>query len=120
MMVVNNEVFNDISRMIRGIEFEGLDLEAEVIDRVGHMGSFLAQRHTMDAIRKGEVRLSPLWDRRTSEKATKEGFKTLQEKAKDRVRELLREHVPEPLDRDVEEEIGRIVKDASRTLAGRF
>jgi len=111
MMVIGNEIFNDISRIIRGIEFDGLDLETELIDKVGHMGSFLAERHTMDTLRRGEVRISSLWDRRTSEKASKEGFKTIQEKAKDHVRRLLREHTPEPLDREVETGVDQVVKE---------
>jgi trimethylamine--corrinoid protein Co-methyltransferase len=120
MMVINNEVFNDISRIIRGIEFDGLDLEANLVDKVGHMGSFLGERHTMDTIRKGEIRMSSLWDRRASEKVAREGCRSLQETARDRARELLREHTPEPLGSDVEDEIGLVIKEAARTLAGRY
>lgn len=120
MMLINNEVFNDISRIIQGIGFGGLDLEVELIDKVGHMGSFLGERHTMETIRKGEVRISSLWDRRTSEKAAKEGCRPLQETAKDRVKELLRTHSPEPLGTDVEEEIRLVIREAAKALAGRY
>jgi len=120
MMVINNEVFNDISRIIRGIQVDELRLETDLIDKVGHMGSFLAERHTMNTLRRGEVRISSLWDRRSSERAAKEGFKPIQDTAKDRVVGLIREHTPEPLDSDIEEDIGRVMKEAAKTLIGRF
>lgn len=120
MMVVNNEVFNDISKIIRGIQFGELDLEAELIDKVGHMGSFLAERHTIDTIRKEGVRISSLWDRRNSERAAKEGCVALQGRARDRVKELLTEHVPMPLDRDVERDVELVIKEASSNLTGKY
>lgn len=116
MMVVGNEVFDDVARIIKGIEFEGLDLEVGLIDKIGHMGSFLSERHTMEAIRNGEVRISSLWDKRGSEKAGKDGCKSLQDAARDRVRQLLRDHVPEPLDKDVERQIELVVKEAVRDM----
>jgi trimethylamine:corrinoid methyltransferase-like protein len=88
----------------------------DVIDKVGHMGNFLAQRHTMDYLRKGEIRLSSLWDKRVSEKASRDGFKTMLETARDRMDEILRDHSPMPLDGDVERDLGRILKEAQRTL----
>jgi len=57
-----------------------------------------------------------LWDKRTSDRTAKEGFKPLQESAKDRVRSILKEHVPDPLDRDVERDIERVLRDSGKTL----
>jgi trimethylamine:corrinoid methyltransferase-like protein len=36
--------------------------------------------------------------------------------AKDAVRKILKEHVPEPLDKDVERDLSQVVKDAERQL----
>ena len=80
------------------------------------MGNFLAQAHTMEHVRNEEVRISSLWDKRTSDRAAKEGFKPLQETAKDRVRSILKEHVPDPLDRDIERDIERVLRAAQKTL----
>ncbi len=119
MMVINNDVFNDVSRILRGIQVDEGSLAIDLIDKVGHMGSFLAEPHTMDNLRKGEVRISSLWDKRSSEKAAKEGFKPIQDTAKDHVWELLQEHKPEPLDRDVESGIEQIIKEAAKTFLRR-
>jgi trimethylamine--corrinoid protein Co-methyltransferase len=116
MMVIGNEVFEDVSRLMRGFDVDDGRLAVDMIDKVGHMGNFLSQAHTMEHVRRGEVRISSLWDKRTSDRALKEGLKPLQEAAKDRVRSILKEHVPEPLDRDIERDIERVMKDAQKTL----
>jgi len=116
MMVIDNEVFDDVARIMTGITIDDDRLGLDVIDRVGHMGNFLAQSHTMEYLRKGETRLSPLWDKRVSEKASREGFKSLLETARDRVNEILREHSPMPLDRDVARDVEHIMNEAQRAL----
>ncbi len=118
MMVVGNEVFNDIARIMQGIEIDEKRLGLDVLDDVGHMGNFMAKRHTMDSIRAGELRVPSLWDKRTSTRASKEGFKPLQESARDKVRVLLREHVSDPLDGEVVGEIDAVVREAAKTLKG--
>jgi trimethylamine--corrinoid protein Co-methyltransferase len=116
MMVIGNEVFEDLSRLMRGIDVDEDRLAVDLIDKVGHMGNFLSEAHTMEHVRKEEIRISPLWDKRTSDRAAKEGFKPIQEAARDRVRSILKEHVPEPLDRDIERDIERVLRAAQKTL----
>ena len=91
MMVIGNEVFNDISRFLNGFDVDEGTMGIDLIDKVGQMGSFLAERHTMDNLHKGEIRVSSLWDKRTASSARKEGFKSLQESARERVKSILRE-----------------------------
>jgi trimethylamine--corrinoid protein Co-methyltransferase len=116
MMVIGNEVFEDVFRIMRGIDVDDGRLAVGLIDKVGHMGNFLAQAHTMEYVRKEEVRVSSLWDKRTSDRAAKEGFRPIQEAARERVKKMLDEHVPEPLDRDVEKAVGQVLRDARKTL----
>lgn len=115
MMVVNNEVFSDVARIVRGIRVDEGALAIDLIDKVGHMGNFLAEPHTMDNLRNGELRVSSLWDKRNSDRAARQGFKPIQDAAKDQVRRLLREHEPEPLDRDVVSMIDQVIKEAVST-----
>lgn len=116
MMVVDNEVYDDIARIMRGIAVDYDRLGLDLVDKVGHMGNFLAQPHTMDYLRKGAIRLSLLWDKRTSEKASREGFKSLIEAARDRAKKTLMEHSPMPLDKDVEKDVVQILKEAQKSL----
>jgi len=116
MMVIGNEIFEDLSRFMRGIDVDDGRLAVGLIDKVGHMGNFLAQAHTLEHVRNEEVRISSLWDKRTSDRAAKEGFRPIQEAARERVKEILDEHVPDPLDRDVEKAVGQVLRDARKTL----
>jgi trimethylamine--corrinoid protein Co-methyltransferase len=116
MMVIGNEVFEDVSRLMRGIDVDDDRLAVGLIDKVGHMGNFLSQAHTMEHVRKEEIRISSLWDKRTSDRAAKDGFRPIQEAARERVKKILDEHVPEPLDRDIERAVGQALRDARKTL----
>jgi trimethylamine--corrinoid protein Co-methyltransferase len=116
MMVIDNEIWNDIERLSRGFQVDQESLAQDLVDRVGPMGSFLSVPQTMKAIRAGEFRVSPLWDKRVSDKAAREGARTLQESAREKAKQILKEQVPEALDRDVLEGISRIAKEASKEL----
>lgn len=116
MMVIGNEVFYDISRLLQGFQVDDHTMGLDIIDKVGHMGEFLAERHTMDNLHGGELRISSLWDKRTSGRAMKEGFKPIQEMARDHVRKILKEHTREPLDRDVLRAMDAVMDDAAKAL----
>ncbi len=116
MAVIDDEIYADIFRLIRGIEVDEDRLALGLIDAVGPMGNFLAQRHTMKYLREGEMRNSPLWDKRTMDRAKTEGLRPIQEVAAERARRILREHVPVPLDRDIRAELARIVDEGCKTL----
>lgn len=115
-MVIDNEIMNDVARLVRGIEVDEARLGLDVIDNVGHMGNFLAQRHTMEYLRRGEYRASGLWDKRTSQAVAREGSRSLLDVARERVRTILKEQTPKPLERDVERALSQVVKEAQRTL----
>jgi len=116
MMVVDNEILNDLHRLLDGIEVDEDRLGLDVLEKVGPMGNFLAQPHTMRYLKKGEMRVSEFWDKRTGERAGREGPRDLREEARSRVRKILKDHVPEPLDRDVQADIEGVVRKASREL----
>lgn len=116
MMVLDDETYADVFRLIRGIEVDEDRLALDVIDKVGPMGNFLAQRHTMKYLREGEMRNSPLWDKRTMDRAKAEGIRPIQEAAKERARQILRDHETTPLDRDVGRDLAGIVDEGSKAL----
>lgn len=116
MMVVDNEILNDVERLMRGIQVDEEHLALDVIDKVGPMGNFLAQPHTMNHLRKGEMRISDFWDKRTGEKLRGEGTHDIRDEARVRTRKLLKDHVPEPLDRDVLGDMGVVVRKAAKVL----
>ena len=119
MLVIDDEIFKTIFRIVHGIDVDDDRLALGVIDSVGPMGNFLAQMHTMKYLKQGEMRISPLFDKRTDEKVRKEGFKPLHIAAKKAVKKILKEHEVTPLDRDIDQEITKIVKEAGNKLLGK-
>lgn len=116
LLVIDNEVYADVFRAVRGIGVDSDTLAVDIIDKVGSTGTFLAQKHTVDHLRQGEQRISPLWDKRWFERAWNEGIKPLEETAREEVKRILKEHEPERLDRDIEKELSRVVKEGSKKL----
>ena len=118
-LVIDNEIYSDVFRAVRGFDVNEETLALDIIDNVGHMGNFLAQPHTMKYLRKGELRISPLFDKRTAERIRKEGTRALHEVARDEVRRILKEHQPLPLEKDAEKELAKTVKEAEKKLMRR-
>jgi len=119
LLVIDNEIYSDVFRTVSGIEVNDDRLALDIIDKVGPMGNFLAQPHTMKYLRMGEIRNSALYDKRTAERAKKEGIKPLQVAAREIVKKILKEHEPTPLGRDVENDLAQIVKEAEKKLLGK-
>ena len=119
MLVIDNEIFGDIFRMVSGTDISDDRLALDMIDKVGPMGNYLAQPHTMKYLRSGEMRLSQLYDKRTGERVKTEGQRPLQDAARDAVRKMLKEHQPMPLDKDIENDLAKVVKEAERELLGK-
>ena len=102
-MVISNEVTGMVLRALRGIEVSEETLAEAVVHKVGPGGSFLSERHTLEHLQK-DIFISEILD--------KPRVKDVKETAKKRVKQLLRTHQPEPLDKSVREELRRIVKEA--------
>ena len=116
MLVIDDEIYADVFRAIRGIEVDEERLAADLIDAVGPGGNFLAQRHTMKYLRLGEMRNSALYDKRTKDRAVKDRVRPLQEVAADAARRILADHAPTPLDGDVDRDVRRIVREGEKAL----
>lgn len=86
----------------------------EVIGRVGPGGIFLGEKHTLQHFR--ERWMSRLSDIDSFETWQKKGSKPIDKVAKERVKEILATHKPEPLPADVAKEISRIFKRAEAKL----
>ena len=89
---------------------------AEIIDKVGPMGNFLTQPHTMRYLKKGEIRISDMWEKRTLDRVTREGPRDLREDARAQVRKLLKDHEPQRLDRDTIRDMDEVVRQATKAL----
>lgn len=111
-VVIDNEIMGAVYRVLKGIKVNDETLAANVIADVGPLGShfltkdhtrkFLRQEHWIPRILVRERRES--WERRSS--------KSMQEMAREKVKMLLKENWPKPLEKDVVVRMEEIVKRA--------
>ena len=110
-LVICDELINYVKRFMQGMEVSEETLALELIDEVGHSGDFLGTQHTLKHYR--EDWYPALLDRRNFENWDAAGRKTLQERVRERLDEILATHQPEPLPSDVQRRIDAIVDRAT-------
>jgi trimethylamine--corrinoid protein Co-methyltransferase len=115
--VIDNDIAGMVSRILDGITVSDETLATDVISSVGPGGHFLGQEHTRELFKK-EHFVPELSDRRDPASWMRAGGKDIREVARERARQILKEHHPQPLDKTIREELLTIVKDVDeRELA---
>ena len=104
-LVVGNEVAGMVLRGIRGFEVNEETLATDLINKIGHGGNFLYEKHTLQNL-ANEVFIPKMFDKPT--------LKDVLRSAKEKAKKILATHQPEPLDRDIKEQLRNIIKEASR------
>ena len=109
--IIGNEICGFINRILKGIEVNQETLAVDVIREVGVGGEFLTHNHTMKYFRFEQ------WDSKLGNRIRREpweegGSKDIQDRAKEKFKELLETHQPKPLSSDVLKKIQEIVNNA--------
>jgi len=112
-LVIDNEMFGMLLRMLHGINVDEATLARDVIRTVGPGGNYLAHPHTGKHLR-AEHFLPGLFDRKTRAAWEKAGGKNVVTASKERVTRILREHEVPPLDKDVTRQMESILEDAKK------
>ncbi len=105
-LLLDCEIFDLVYQMMKGIEVSEETLALDTIHAVGPGGHFLAQKHTRRHMR--EIWLPKYFDRRTYEEWRARGDDG-RDWAREKAKEILETHTPEPLDPRVSEEFDRII-----------
>jgi trimethylamine--corrinoid protein Co-methyltransferase len=108
-MVVGDEVAGMLLRAVRGVGVSAEALAEEVINKAGPGGNFLFEKHTLRNLRK-ELFIPELLDRPRLE--------DVRRSAKEKAKEIIATHRPEPLGKEVKAELRKIIKEASRREMG--
>jgi trimethylamine--corrinoid protein Co-methyltransferase len=114
-ILIDAEIARIVFRIARGIEVNDDTLALNSIRRVGPGGNFLAERQTLEYLRK-EHFIPELTDRRSFEAWLKDGAKDIVKIAKEKVKSIIEKHKPKPLEKEVQEEIKNIIKIAEEDL----
>jgi trimethylamine--corrinoid protein Co-methyltransferase len=114
-LLICDETLGWIEHALRGVDVSDEALAVDLIDEVGPDGQFLDSKHTLTHFRD---RWYPsLMDRDNYDGWQARGGMTLQERAAERVEEILAEHKTEPLDEEIAQAVHAIVERAEKEYA---
>jgi trimethylamine--corrinoid protein Co-methyltransferase len=110
-IVFCDEAMGALKRIARGFTVDENSLALDIIQNIGHGGSFLSSRHTL-ANFKSELWTPRLTERRSWSQWERDGSKDMEQRCRERAREILASHKPRRLDPEQESEIDRITHEA--------
>jgi trimethylamine--corrinoid protein Co-methyltransferase len=99
---------------MRGVEVTEETLALDVIDQVGPGGHFLGEDHTLKHFRQNWV--PKLLDRSTRGEWEAGGQLTLKDRAQAKVREILEQYQPAPLDEVTAAELEAVIQRAEERV----
>ena len=106
-VLLDSELVDIIRGLELGLSVSDEDLAVDVIDDVGPSGHFLAHEHTLRNMRRNWR--PRYFDRDTWEEWEAAGRPSPRERARERARQLVAEHRPDPLPEDIETELLRVI-----------
>ncbi len=112
-LVISNEIFSVIRRVIDGFVIDDDTLAKDVIAQVGVGGNYLGEQHTLDHLRSERLN-SSLLKPKTRATWVEDGSKSLVELAREKARAILAEHQPAPMDEATLESLKELVKTAQK------
>lgn len=115
-LILDHETLCHWIHMARMQEISPETLALDVIRKVGPGGHFLAQRHTVRHIR--EFVHTKSYDESLGELIGSEDVVPARERARRRARQLLEEHVVEPLPESVDRQLAKLAEEPAREATG--
>lgn len=109
-MVIDNEIAGQVLRITRGFEVSDESLALEVIKEVGPGGNYLSHQHTLRHFRD-ELWQPQLADRQSWDTWQRAGQKDTLCRAREKVKDILENHHPRPLDEDRKRAVAAVVRD---------
>lgn len=119
-LLIDNEICGMALRVARGIDVNEQTQAVQLIKETALKGNYLGKKHTIMNMNK-ELFFVELTDRDTREDWMERGGKALDEIARERVKEILRTHQPDPLSESVRRDLmsyQREVEQRQRSTAG--
>jgi len=116
MLVLSDEAISMVKRIMSGISVNQETLAVDVISRVGPGGHFLDDEHTISHFKK-EIWIPGLIDRSNLEDWDKAGRKSMGDRARQRVHQILETHQAQPLEEKMVQELKAIIARADEKYA---
>lgn len=113
--VIDNEILGAAFHIAGGIEVNESTLALDVIKGVGPGGNYLTHEHTVKNFRK--VRWFPtITNRKKWTNWKSKGAKDIKQRAKEKVRQILKEHHPQYLSPKLYEELDKFAEEAQKRV----
>ena len=116
ILVLQDEIISYVESVNRVMDFSDEAFGFDVIAEAGPRGTFIDKMHTALHFRK-ELWFPKLLNRQYYDAWQAEGCKSLQEKCAAKKKDILETHAPEPIDKDLDRELTRIVSKAKKALS---
>ncbi len=113
MLVFSNEAISMVKRMMRGIPISRETLAEDVIAEVGPGGYFSDHEHTVRFF-KEEIWIPEILDRQGFSGWMADGRKSAGDRVRERVKDILRTHVPLPLEEKLVQELKAMIRKAEQ------
>lgn len=117
MLVMADEVIGMAKHIVRGIPVSRETLAVDVIERVGPGGHYLSQEHTRQHFRQ-EMWFPSLMDRQMRRSWKASGAKTMANRVRAKVVNVLDHHQPLPIPAEVESRLREIIVSAEARHKG--
>ena len=109
-LLMDSELFNNIYKVLKGIEINEQTMALDLIHEVGPAGEYLTRKHTFDHMR--QMSTSSLFDRRNRQKwMESSNSKDLTTRAYERANDILKTHKPLELPQGAKREMKEIIKE---------
>lgn len=110
--VIDNEMCGMVMRALRGIQINDKTLSLDVINEVGQGGQYLTKRNTLEFLKKEHYIPTILNRHRWKEVVPKD----IREAAREKVKKILKEHQPKPLEKDIKEELEKFIRKVEKRI----
>ena len=114
-LVIDNEIAEMIKHVVRGIDVNDYTMAVDVIKEVGIGGEFVTNMHTFENFKK--VQTAPeIFDRRMREGWEEMGGKDVLERAREKAKDILENHKPDPLPAGTEKMLEDMIAEGEEEL----
>lgn len=112
-VVIDHEIIGSIVRALKGITVNQDTLAVDVIKNVGPGGQFLTHMHTFERFKK-ELFIPELANTEKYSVWAKSEQKDIKDRAKEKVKNILKSHVQPALDKNLHNELNRFIKSVEK------
>lgn len=115
-LMIDDEIASYVRRIADGIEVDEDTLSVDVISKIGPQGNYLKHPKTLKHFR-AQHSVAKHSDRSTRQQWTSLGRRDSEDRARVRYKELLRSHVPEPLEPEMLRDFDALIKEYTKEFS---